>query len=105
MFKVTEKETSKSFDVFDITYDAITGYPQFLIYKGGQWLRVSAKRFEPYEDGDPALELLNKWETEELKKKYDSDSRPRRRNKAFEELQKQVEDFVYDLHMGNFKED
>lgn len=47
MFKVTEKETRKVFDVYDITYDAVTGYPQFLIYKDGQWLRVSAKKFEP----------------------------------------------------------
>lgn len=76
MFKVTEKETGKVFDVYDITYDAVTGYPQFLIYKDGQWLRVSAKRFEPYkEEDDPVLNLLNIWETEELRKKYDSDSR------------------------------
>lgn len=75
MFKVTEKETSKSFDVFDITYDAITGYPQFLIYKNDQWLRVSAKKFEPCEDKDPVLKLLNYWEREDLKMKYVSNSR------------------------------
>lgn len=81
MFKVTEKETGKIFDVFDITYDAITGYPQFLIYKEGrweeegQWLRVSAKKFKPCEDEDPVLKLLDYWEREDLKMKYDSDSR------------------------------
>lgn len=75
MFKVTEKETRKIFDVYDITYDAITGYPQFLIYKEGQWLRESAKKFEPYEDKDPVLELLDYWKSVELEKKYDSDSR------------------------------
>lgn len=77
MFKVTEKETRKVFDVFDITYDAVTGYPQFLIYKDGQWLRVSAKHYRTceVEDDDPVLKLLDYWMTEDLKKKYDSDSR------------------------------
>lgn len=36
MFKVIDKETGKMFDVYDITYDVVTGYPQFLIYKDGQ---------------------------------------------------------------------
>ena len=38
---------NKAYTVFDITYDK-NGYPHFLIYKDGQWLRVSAKHFRPY---------------------------------------------------------
>lgn len=34
------------YKVYDITYDK-AGYPHFLIYKEGQWLRVSAKYFRP----------------------------------------------------------
>lgn len=50
MFKVMNKETEKVFEVYNIRYDAITGYPQFLIYDDGQWLCRSAKFFKPYED-------------------------------------------------------
>ena len=50
MFKVTRKEDNKVFDIYDIRYDAITGYPQFLIYEDNQWLLRSAKLFRPYED-------------------------------------------------------
>lgn len=41
------KPIQKYVYVYDITYDAITGYPQFLIYEDGQWLRLSAKHFAP----------------------------------------------------------
>ena len=34
------------YDIFDITYDK-NGYPQFLIYTNGQWIRRSAKYFTP----------------------------------------------------------
>ena len=50
MFKVTRKEDNKVFDIYNIRYDAITGYPQFLIYEDNQWLLRSAKLFKPYED-------------------------------------------------------
>lgn len=36
----------KKYEVFDITYDK-AGYPHFLIYKYGQWVRLSAKHFRP----------------------------------------------------------
>lgn len=48
--KVLCKDNAKEYNVFDITYDS-AGYPQFLIYKEKQWLRVSAKHFTPnYEE-------------------------------------------------------
>lgn len=42
----------RPYEIFDITYDQC-GYPTFLIYRKGQWLRESAKDFTPdfYEDG------------------------------------------------------
>lgn len=44
---VKHKKTNMLYDVYDITYNE-AGYPQFLIYKDGQWLRVSAKYFIPF---------------------------------------------------------
>lgn len=41
------KELDEIVDVYDITYDK-TGFPHFLIYIDGQWLRKSAKYFRPY---------------------------------------------------------
>lgn len=35
--------------VFDITYDK-NGYPMFLVFHDGQWLRMSAKYFTPMLD-------------------------------------------------------
>lgn len=32
------------YEIFDITYDNV-GFPQFLFYRQGQWLRKSAKEF------------------------------------------------------------
>ncbi len=37
------------YKVYDIIYDK-SGYPHFLIYKDGQWLRESAKKFIPTEN-------------------------------------------------------
>ena len=34
--------------VYDISYDS-NGYPLFLIYHNEQWLRKSAKYFQPFE--------------------------------------------------------
>ena len=50
MFKVIHKETSKVVDIYDIRYDAISGYPQFLYYENGQWVLKSAKHFKPIEN-------------------------------------------------------
>ena len=50
MFKVIRKEDNKTFNVYNIRYDAISGFPQFLIYEDNQWLLKSAKFFNPYED-------------------------------------------------------
>ena len=50
MFKVTRKEDNKSFDVYNIRYDPISGYPQFLIYDENHWVLISAKLFKPFED-------------------------------------------------------
>lgn len=52
--KIVEKETGMFYHIFDITYDK-NGYPQFLIYKNGQWLRKSAKYFEPFDDKEKVL--------------------------------------------------
>lgn len=43
---VVDKRDNKVCQVYDIAYNR-TGYPLFLIYKDGQWLRVSAKYFKP----------------------------------------------------------
>lgn len=50
MFKVIRKEDNKTFNVYDIRYDAILGFPQFLIYEDNQWLLENANLFKPYED-------------------------------------------------------
>lgn len=49
MFSVWGKRENQSITVYDVTYDAVTGYPQFLIYDEveGAWKRVSAKYYEP----------------------------------------------------------
>lgn len=46
MFKVIHKTTKVKYMVYDIQYDS-AGFPHFLIYSDNQWLRVSAKHFEP----------------------------------------------------------
>lgn len=48
---VINKDNGKDYKVYDITYDK-AGYPHFLIYKDGQWLRMSAKYFRPYNFDD-----------------------------------------------------
>ena len=40
------KTDATVYEIFDITYDS-SGYPQFLIYKDKQWMRLSAKHFTP----------------------------------------------------------
>lgn len=53
------KNNEKSYTVYDITYDK-AGYPHFLIYKDGQWLRMSAKHFRPYDERD-LMKALGDW--------------------------------------------
>lgn len=38
------KPDNTVYEIFDITYDS-TGFPHFLFYRQGQWLRKSAKEF------------------------------------------------------------
>ena len=56
---VVNKKDKKSYRIYDITYDRV-GYPHFLIYKDGQWLRLSAKHFRPYNNED-LLEVITDW--------------------------------------------
>lgn len=44
---VYEKGSGNGYIVYDISYNK-AGYPHFLIYKDGQWIRQSAKYFHPY---------------------------------------------------------
>ena len=48
---VVNKNNNEHYKVYDITYDR-NGYPHFLIYKDGQWVRLSAKHFKPYNFAD-----------------------------------------------------
>ena len=45
---VENKNNNRIYEVFDITYDK-AGYPHFLIYRDGEWVRLSAKHFRPLE--------------------------------------------------------
>ena len=74
MFKVIHKETEKLVDVYDIIYEPISGYPQFLIYEDNQWLRKSAKYFRPCNDKKKRLlesNLKDKEYKYEFKDKYE----------------------------------
>lgn len=64
MFKVICKEDNKTFNVYDIKYDVISGYPQFLIYEDNEWLLRSAKLFKPYEDKKKKLYESNQKDKE-----------------------------------------
>ena len=46
MFTVINKDSKDIYDVYDVSYDK-KGYPHFLVFKDGQWLRLSAKHFVP----------------------------------------------------------
>lgn len=48
---VVNKSNGKEYQIYDITYDN-AGYPHFLVYKDGQWVRMSAKHFRPYNSED-----------------------------------------------------
>ena len=45
--KMLYKEENIPYEIFDITYDS-NGCPLFLIYKNGEWIRMSAKHFTPH---------------------------------------------------------
>ena len=60
---VINKDNGKDYKVYDITYDKVD-YPHFLVYKDGQWIRMSAKHFRPYNSEDLLKEfneVLNDW--------------------------------------------
>lgn len=50
--KLLHKTDMCPYHIYDITYDP-NGFPQFLIFRRGQWNRISAKHFTPdfCEDG------------------------------------------------------
>lgn len=48
MFKVKNLTDNNIYIVYDIQYDG-AGYPHFLIYQNNQWIRKSAKHFQPYQ--------------------------------------------------------
>ena len=58
ILNVINKDNGKNYTVYDITYDK-AGYPHFLVYKDGQWLRMSAKHFRPYSEKDLLEALKN----------------------------------------------
>ena len=61
---VINKNNNKEYEVFDITYDN-NGYPRFLIYNDGQWLRMSAKNFRPIKENvRTRSEILDEFEVE-----------------------------------------
>lgn len=96
MFKVINKVTNEEFDVCDVTYD-FAGYPQFLIYVGNEWRRLSAKYFKP---NDLMESFSNDFREEAV-----LNQRADIFDKAREKLRKDAEDFVRDLYKGDFKED
>lgn len=53
---LVNKDNNERYDIYDITYDK-SGYPHFLIYKDGQWVRMSAKHFRPL-DAEDFKEML-----------------------------------------------
>lgn len=57
MFTVINKNSKEIVDVYDISYDK-KGYPHFLIYKDGQWIRMSAKYFAPVSWIGPTGDVL-----------------------------------------------
>jgi hypothetical protein len=52
------KDNCENYKIYDISYDK-AGYPHFLIYKDGQWVRMSAKHFRPYNEKDWSEMLKN----------------------------------------------
>lgn len=44
---VIGKDDNRTYEVYDVSYDH-NGFPKFLIFKGKQWVRLSAKHFIPF---------------------------------------------------------
>ena len=51
IFTVVNKDNNDFVSVYDVTYDK-SGFPHFLIYKNGEWVRMSAKHFRPVSMAD-----------------------------------------------------
>ena len=45
-FAAYDTTTKRTEVIYDVSYNK-SGYPMFLIYKDGQWIRKSAKYFSP----------------------------------------------------------
>jgi hypothetical protein len=58
---VKNKNNNETYEVFDIAYNK-NGYPHFLIYKDGEWIRMSAKHFKPHslEDDESSFDKMVK---------------------------------------------
>ena len=58
---VINKDNNEMYEVYDIVYHQ-SGAPHFLIYKDGQWLRMSAKHFRPWslEEAMSKIQYLNR---------------------------------------------
>lgn len=56
---VKNKNNNEIYKVFDIIYNK-NGYPHFLIYRDGEWVRMSAKYFKPHnsEDGQSSFDKM-----------------------------------------------
>ena len=63
--QVINKDDNKKYTIYNITYDK-TGYPQFLIYKDGEWLRLSAKHFREYTYEDFEKEFIDDYKNGQL---------------------------------------
>lgn len=50
-FFVTNKNNGDMYKVYDVVYNK-AGYPHFLIYRNGEWVRMSAKHFRPHNQKD-----------------------------------------------------
>ena len=56
-FLVTNKDNGEMYEVYNVVYNK-AGYPHFLIYKDGCWLRISATYFEPYDNSMSSFDNL-----------------------------------------------
>lgn len=52
MFEVYSKQWRDWVTVYHVSYDS-NGYPLFLVWHDGQWIRKSAKHFEPPKEAQP----------------------------------------------------
>ena len=62
---VINKDDNKIYKVYDIVYNK-NGYPHFLIYKDGQWIRIKAKHFRPMDaiektEARDIVDIVDSW--------------------------------------------